>query len=253
MRFKLPFLKDGTVKVSLWEVLKNSIGKDLWRITVPVFFNQPLGVLQNCAGVTEYLDLLDQAIYEGDDMKRMAYVAVQLATQYNNVERMGLNKPFNPLLGETFEFVQDGKYKLICEQVSHHPPVSAFYIIGDSGYKKWGNFNTKTSFGVGTMSFSNIFNEYIEMEEHKELFEWEPPTLSFHNLVMGQPYIDVEGTATLRDLKNPDRYAVVKYHKRGWTSKENDFKLEGSVYRAKDDLAFTFSGKWNDHVVLTDT
>jgi hypothetical protein len=45
MRFKLPFLKDGTVKVSLWEVLKNSIGKDLWRITVPVFFNQPLGVL----------------------------------------------------------------------------------------------------------------------------------------------------------------------------------------------------------------
>jgi|LauGreDrversion4_2_1035121.scaffolds.fasta_scaffold744534_2 hypothetical protein len=59
VRFKLPFLKDGTLKVSLWEALKNCIGKDIWRISVPVYFNQPLSVLQNCAGVTEYLDLLD--------------------------------------------------------------------------------------------------------------------------------------------------------------------------------------------------
>jgi oxysterol-binding protein 1 len=58
-RFELPFKKDGTVKISLWEVLKNSIGKDIWRISVPVFFNQPLGVLQSTAGITEYLDLLD--------------------------------------------------------------------------------------------------------------------------------------------------------------------------------------------------
>ena len=58
-RVELPFLKDGTVKISLWEVLKNSIGKDIWRISVPVFFNSPLGVLQSTAGITETLDLLD--------------------------------------------------------------------------------------------------------------------------------------------------------------------------------------------------
>jgi len=58
-RVELPFLKDGTVKISLWEVLKNSIGKEIWRISVPVFFNSPLGVLQSTAGITETLDLLD--------------------------------------------------------------------------------------------------------------------------------------------------------------------------------------------------
>ena len=114
-RFQLPFLKDGTIKVSLWDVLKKSVGKDLWRISVPVYFNQPLGVIQNCAGVTEYLYLLDVAVNEVDEMKRMAYIAIQYATQYNNVERMGLNKPFNPLLGETFEIVEDGKYCFIGE------------------------------------------------------------------------------------------------------------------------------------------
>lgn len=48
-------------------------------------------------------------------MKRMAYIALQFATQYNNVERMGLNKPFNPLLGETFEMHEDGKFYFIGE------------------------------------------------------------------------------------------------------------------------------------------
>ncbi len=33
-------------------------------------------------------------------------------------------KPFNPLLGETWEH-DDGELKIITEQVSHHPPISA--------------------------------------------------------------------------------------------------------------------------------
>jgi hypothetical protein len=70
--------------------------------------------------------------------------------------------------------------------------------------------------------------------------------------VVGSPYIDIEGTAVLRDLKNPEKQATIKFHKRGWTSATNNFKVEGSVYRAKDDVAFTFAGKWNDHLTLTD-
>ncbi len=37
-------------------------------------------------------------------------------------------KPFNPLLGETFDYYDPiTKFKLVVEQVSHHPPISAFY------------------------------------------------------------------------------------------------------------------------------
>lgn len=38
-----------------------------------------------------------------------------------------LKKPFNPILGETFEYVTD-KFRFFSEQVSHHPPVTAFDI-----------------------------------------------------------------------------------------------------------------------------
>jgi oxysterol-binding protein 1 len=55
----LPFFKDSKVKISLWTILKDSIGKDLSKITVPVYFNEPLSILQRCASPLEYIDLLD--------------------------------------------------------------------------------------------------------------------------------------------------------------------------------------------------
>ena len=43
-----------------------------------------------------------------------------------------IKKPFNPVLGETYEFI-DPHYNthFIAEQVSHHPPISAYYAYND--------------------------------------------------------------------------------------------------------------------------
>jgi len=40
------------------------------------------------------------------------------------------------MLGETYELVTED-YRFISEQVSHHPPISAYYQEG-KGYKTWG-------------------------------------------------------------------------------------------------------------------
>ena len=39
LRPELPFFKDPKLKISIWTVLKDSIGKDLSKITMPVYFN----------------------------------------------------------------------------------------------------------------------------------------------------------------------------------------------------------------------
>jgi hypothetical protein len=44
-REELPFLKDPKIKYSVWSILKDSLGKDLSKMSVPVYFNQPLSVL----------------------------------------------------------------------------------------------------------------------------------------------------------------------------------------------------------------
>jgi hypothetical protein len=40
-----------------------------------------------------------------------------------------IDKSFNPTLGETFQASIQG-YQMMAEQISHHPPVSAFLLIG---------------------------------------------------------------------------------------------------------------------------
>ena len=38
-----------------------------------------------------------------------------------------MQKPFNPILGETFQCFLKG-IPLCYEQISHHPPISAYYM-----------------------------------------------------------------------------------------------------------------------------
>lgn len=44
------------------------------------------------------------------------------------------SKPFNPLLGETYELVnKEEGYYVVTEQVSHHPPITAMHAESE----KW--------------------------------------------------------------------------------------------------------------------
>jgi len=58
----------------------------------------------------------------------MAYIAAYGVTFVTGLETM-LTKPFNPLLGETYELVTD-EFRYFSEQVCHHPPRTAFHLEG---------------------------------------------------------------------------------------------------------------------------
>jgi hypothetical protein len=50
---------DPKIKVGIWAIIKESIGKDLSKMSVPVFFNDTTNFLQRCACGMEYIDLID--------------------------------------------------------------------------------------------------------------------------------------------------------------------------------------------------
>lgn len=60
---------------SIWSVLKNCIGKELSKITMPVIFNEPLSFLQRMTEYMEYARLLRLAADQEDPIERMKYVA----------------------------------------------------------------------------------------------------------------------------------------------------------------------------------
>ncbi|XP_076349714.1 oxysterol-binding protein-related protein 1-like isoform X6 [Tachypleus tridentatus] len=89
----------------IWSVLKHCIGKDLSKITMPVVFNEPLSFLQRLTEYMEYSFLLQKANECDDPLDRIQYVAAfAVSALASNWERLG--KPFNPLLGETYELVR---------------------------------------------------------------------------------------------------------------------------------------------------
>jgi hypothetical protein len=44
-RDELPWLKDPNAGISVWAIIKDSIGKDISKLSVPVYFNDPTSLL----------------------------------------------------------------------------------------------------------------------------------------------------------------------------------------------------------------
>ena len=63
-------------------------------------------------------------------------IATAIAGLHMNISSM---KPFNPILGETYEGYFDDGTMIHCEHTSHHPPITNFYLIG-KGFKFYGRY-----------------------------------------------------------------------------------------------------------------
>jgi len=98
----------------LWQVIKDLVGKDISKISLPVFINEPLTALQKGAEMMCFCDeMFQKAIVETDPCKRMVNMATYNAATYFLIKGRTA-KPFNPLLGETFEMLTD-KIRFISE------------------------------------------------------------------------------------------------------------------------------------------
>jgi hypothetical protein len=56
------------------------------------------------------------------------------------------DKPFNPLLGETYQGLIN-QCPIYLEQISHHPPISSYFFVG-RGYKAFGQIEPKIDVGL---------------------------------------------------------------------------------------------------------
>lgn len=127
-RTKLPSPRTE-LKISLWSLLKDCIGKDLSRICMPIYLNEPSSFLQRLAEDFQYIYLLKYASKQMESAARLAFVTAFTISPYGSV--IGRTyKPFNPLLGETYE-LSHRKFFFVAEQVLHHPPVTAYHCHND--------------------------------------------------------------------------------------------------------------------------
>ena len=75
-RERLPTPKQREKSVSLWSIIKECVGKDLSRVCLPVFFNEPLSSLQRIAEEMEYSELLDEVRHHREILSKALLMLV---------------------------------------------------------------------------------------------------------------------------------------------------------------------------------
>ena len=167
-------------------------GKDLSRIPVPVNFSEPLSMIQRITEDFEYSEILDKAAQCQDDCEQLAYVAAFTVSAFSSTA-IRTGKPFNPLLGETFELdrAEDRGFKLITEQVSHHPPMLAQHCENiDGNWKAWQEFTMRSKFKGKYLEVEPLGISHLLFPASGNHYTWRKVKTIVHNIVIGKLWID---------------------------------------------------------------
>uniref|UniRef100_A0A3P9A1F6 Oxysterol-binding protein n=1 Tax=Esox lucius TaxID=8010 RepID=A0A3P9A1F6_ESOLU len=237
---------------SIWSILRKCIGMELSKITMPVIFNEPLSFLQRLTEYMEHTYLIHKANASTNSIERMKCVAAfavsAVASQW---ERTG--KPFNPLLGETYELVrEDLGFRLISEQVSHHPPVSAFHAEGlKKDFVFHGSIYPKLKFWGKSVEAEPKGIITLELSKYNEAYTWTNPTCCVHNIIVGQLWIEQYGNVEVINHKTGER-CCLNFKPCGLFGKELH-KVEGYILDKSKKKVCSLYGKWTECMYAIDS
>jgi len=249
---------------STWTQFIKSIATfsgDLYSLTAPPFILSPVSLTEFPAYWCERPELF-AAIAQGttpEDRARrvLKWFISTLKGQYTSRnETMGSEKkPLNPVLGELFyghwpDRNGRGLTTLIVEQVSHHPPITA-YCIGNAsrGIMLQGHNAQKTSFSGGNIIVKQVGHATLTVslpDGKKEDYLITLPRLRIEGLWYGSPYIELTDTSYIQSSSG--WLSTIKYQGKGYFSgKAHSFKADltppigsGSSYQAS-----AYEGQWN--------
>ncbi|OBA21973.1 Oxysterol-binding protein [Metschnikowia bicuspidata var. bicuspidata NRRL YB-4993] len=250
-----------------------SYNGDLSSLTAPPFILSPTSLVEYSQYWGEHPDLLlEPNFYQSGDgkdgqdamaVKRIIAVTKwfisTLRSQYcSRNESMGSEKkPLNPFLGELFvgkwpDLSKDqklGETVLLSEQVSHHPPVTAYAILNEKNNMTLQGYNgIKATISATLINVKQYGHAILEYKDLNETYLITLPPLHIEGLIVASPFVELEGTSYIQSSSG--YLAVIDYAGRGYFSgKKNTFKAR--IYKDKfasahkENALVTMSGQWS--------
>ncbi|KAJ2160031.1 Oxysterol-binding protein 4 [Coemansia sp. RSA 552] len=236
---------------------------DLSSLTCPSFLLNGISLLEYGAHWSDYPHVLAEITQATDSAERMRLVARWfVSTLYGSYNKRvaesntGEKKPFNPILGEQFLAAWDdpdyGETRFVCEQVSHHPPVSALYFENaKAGIYGSGHFSQKSKFKGTTMKVVQEGRVTLRMRNSDEVYCLSLPSLNICSILSGKPFLEMSNTTFIRSTKGYT--AEFHWHTKPWLYGEYH-KFDGKVFRDASpqfvqdgpgqELLYVLKGKW---------
>ena len=239
---------------SLVGFFRKNVGKDLSTISMPVTSNEPISLLQRVSETLEYSTLLDAAADKArTSIERLIYVtafAVSILSG-TRVKERSIRKPFNPMLGETFELVREDKgFRLISEKISHRP----FRMACQAESEKW----TLTQSPLPSQKFWGKSAELttegkfrLTLRSTEEHFSWAPATSFLRNIIAGEKYVEPVGSMTVMNETTCEK-AIVTFKAKGMFSGRSEDVCVQTFDAYGDEQVLGLTGKWTSSLIVTE-
>ncbi|XP_078656732.1 oxysterol-binding protein-related protein 9-like isoform X6 [Branchiostoma floridae x Branchiostoma belcheri] len=202
------------------------LGMDLTKVVLPTFILEKRSLLEMYADFFAHPDLFSSIPDFEDPKDRMIQVIRWYLSAFHAGRKGSVaKKPYNPILGETLrcfwdlgtdnldgeqELVTDGpipwatrdNVTFIAEQVSHHPPISAFYA---EHYNKNISFNahiwTKSKFLGLSIGVHNIGQGCVWVRKYDEEYIVTFPN-GYGRSILTIPWMELGGKVTITCAKS---------------------------------------------------
>jgi len=236
---------------SLIGFLRKNVGKDLSTISMPVSANEPLSLLQRAAEQLEYSQLLDSADSCTDVFERLMYVTAFAVSSLSSsrIKERSIRKPFNPMLGETYELVREDRgFRFIAEKVSHRPVQLAVHAESNHWTFSQSPLPSQKFWGKS----SEIINEgkaRLVLHSTGELYSWSAATCFLRNIIAGEKYVEPVGTMTIFNESSGHK-AVVSFKAKGMFSGRSEEVEVQTVDVHGQELSMGLNGTWTQSLQL---
>ncbi|KAH9891299.1 Oxysterol-binding protein [Cubamyces lactineus] len=237
---------EGSIIASLISQLR--VGMDLHKVTFPTFVLEPRSMLERITDFMSHPDLLFGAENCDDPEERFIRVLQYYLAGWH-IKPKGVKKPYNPVLGEFFRCRYDypdgtrGFY--IAEQVSHHPPVSAFYYVSPANKVcVVGELRPKSKFLGNSVSTTMEGENRVYLLGRPEDKEYviSMPNMYARGILWGKMFLEL-GDSCMAKNEQTGHYADIQFKTKGYFSGTYN-AIQGRIRRGNTETG-EISGKWS--------
>lgn len=257
------------------------IGMDLTKVVLPTFILERRSLLEMYADFFAHPDLFSSIPdYNTPEERFVQLVRWYLSAFHAGRKSSVAKKPYNPILGELFlchwnignnndnnlhstslSSSQNDKMDsielysknlspdslfFIAEQVSHHPPVSAFYA---ENKKKsiycCAHIYTKSKFLGLSVGVHNVGQGVIKLLKHKETYVCTFPS-AFGRSILTVPWIELGGPIQISCEESGYTANIEFLTKPFYGGKKH--RIVGELLRPNKESFLTIEGEWNDRM-----
>jgi hypothetical protein len=232
-----------------------TISGDLSNITAPPFVLSEHSTVEIPQYWADHPSLfISQAAEEDGGKRALSVLKYFIGTLRNQQyagrrEGDGVKKPLNAFLGELFlgswKNEEIGETRLVAEQVSHHPPVTACYLWNDKYGVRAEGFTQQEIRFSGNVSIKQKGYAILHLDKYDEEYLIPVPNIKVKGILGGTPYPELQGDYSL--ISSNGYVSHIKFEGKSLFGSGQKNGFEAKLFHADrpDEILYSAKGAWN--------